>query len=164
MSTEEIRGLFNGVPEIDFNIGYRYFLGNIDNYIKALMATLKSIKSKLSLLQMMSNSQEYEGLRLVTQTFRTMLSNIGAVEISEATYQLEVALLNEDKGFLIRNLTGYTHSLTELAENLELLLKEMNMKGSAKENQENSCFQRKDFSKTIEGIRRSEEFIIKKII
>lgn len=164
MSTEEIRGLFNGVPEIDFNIGYRYFLGNLDNYTKALMATLKSIKSKLSLLQMMSNSQEYEGLRLVTQTFRTMLSNIGAVEISEATYQLEAALLNEDRGYLIRNLTGYIYSLTELAENLELLLKEMNMKGSAKENQENSCFQRKDFSKTIEGIRRSEEFIIKKII
>ena len=164
MSTEEIRGLFNGVPEIDFNIGYRYFLGNLDNYTKALMATLKSIKSKLSLLQMMSNSQEYEGLRLVTQTFRTMLSNIGAVEISEATYQLEAALLNEDRGYLIRNLTGYIYSLTELAENLELLLKEINMKGSAKENQENSCFQRKDFSKTIEGIRRSEEFIIKKII
>lgn len=164
MSTEEIRGLFNGVPEIDFNIGYRYFLGNLDNYTKALMATLKSIKSKLSLLQMMSNSQEYEGLRLVTQTFRTMLSNIGAVEISEATYQLEAALLNEDRGYLIRNLTGYIYSLTELAVNLELLLKEMNMKGSAKEIQENSYFQRRDFSKTIEGIKRSEEFIIKKII
>ncbi len=164
MNMEEIRGLFNGIPEIDFNIGYRYFLGNIDNYTKALMATLKSIKSKLSLLQMMSNSQEYEGLRLVTQTFRTMLSNIGAVEVSEATYQLEVALLNEDRGYLIRNLTGYIYSLSELAENLEVLLKEMNMKGSTKELQESSYFQRRDFSKTIEGIKRSEEFIIKKII
>ena len=66
------RDMFACVPEIDFNSGYRYFLGNVRNYAQALLTTLKSIKAKLPILQSMNVSGEYEGLRSITQVLQKM--------------------------------------------------------------------------------------------
>jgi len=156
--------LFGCIPEIDFNTGYRYFLGNMDNYAKALMSILKSIKSKLPLLQTMNITQEYEGLRIITQTLRIMLGNIGASELSEVTYQLETALLNNDISYIRENLMGYIYSLAELSEHLESLLKNLDVKNMAKENESNSCFIKRDFTKTKESIKLSNSLLDRKII
>jgi hypothetical protein len=53
MRGEVTREMIQCVPEIDFNSGYKYFLGNMENYSKALMSILKSIKSKLPILESM---------------------------------------------------------------------------------------------------------------
>ena len=70
MRGEVTKEMFSCVPEIDFNSGSRYFLGNMDNYTKALLSSLKSIKTKLAILQNMYYTEEYEGLRMITQTLQ----------------------------------------------------------------------------------------------
>jgi len=156
--------MFECVPEIDFTVGYRYFLGNMDNYSKALMSMLKSIKSKLLILKTMNITQEYEGLRIIAQTLRKMLSNIGATQIAESAYELETALLNNDFAYLQEHLMDYIICLEELSQHLELLLKKMNVKGISKSEQGNTSFLNKDFTKTEESIKLSTAFINRKII
>lgn len=156
--------LLRCIPEIDFNLGYRYFLGNIENYSKALMSMLKSIKAKLPILKTMNATEEYEGLRIITQTLRKMLTNIGATEASEASYQLETALLNDNKEVLCAQLTEYIYMLMELSEHLELFIKKLNVTNNLADQQETSSFFNKDFTRTKERIRISEDFIQKKII
>ena len=99
MNEHMIRNLLEIVPEIDFDTGYHYYLCNIENYSKALLSTLKSVKSKLPILKSMAETSEYEGLRMITQTLRRMMTTIGGTSIAELSYQLEVAFLNEDKSF-----------------------------------------------------------------
>lgn len=156
--------MFDCVPEINFNSGYRYFLGNMDNYNRALLATLKSIRSKLLILQSMSISGEYEGLRNITQTLRKMLGNIGATEIAEASYQLETALLNEDMTYVEEQMDTYIFYLMRLSDHLELLLKKMDVKHSAKPEEEQVSFLHYDFTKTKESIKLSSDLLERKII
>jgi HPt (histidine-containing phosphotransfer) domain-containing protein len=158
-----IREMFECVPEIDFNSGYHYFLGNMDNYSNALMSILKSIKSKLPLLQTMNFTEEYEGLRTIAQTLRKMLGNIGAAGIAETTYQLETALLNEDTEYIQEQLAYYIISLIELSDHLEILLKKMDVKGMVKDD-DNSSFLNYDFTKTKESIKLSSDLLERKII
>lgn len=161
----EISGeLFRCIPEIDFNLGYRYFLGNMDNYSKALMSMLKSIKAKLPILQNMNITQEYEGLRIITQTLRKMLTNVGATEVSEATYQLETALLNHSPSYIRDQLTDYIYTLADLSEHLEILLKRLDVVNTTTDLRENTCFLKRDFTKTKERIKLSKDFIDRKII
>lgn len=156
--------MFSCIPEIDFNSGYRYFLGNMDNYAKALISILKSIKSKLPILQSMNISEEYEGLRIITQTLRKMLSNIGAAGAAEASYQLEQAVLNNNKAYIQEQLTTYIFSLVELSHHLEDLLKKMDVKNTSRGIEDNSCFLKYDFTKTKESIKLSNNLLDRKII
>jgi HPt (histidine-containing phosphotransfer) domain-containing protein len=158
------QGMFDCIPEIDFNTGCRYFVGNMDNYTMALLAMLKSIKAKLPLLDAMNYSGEYEGLRTITQTLRKMLSNIGATGLAEDTYQLETALLNGNFEGLQEELMGYMCSLTEFSEHLEQLLQKADVKGSVRHNEEKPNFLHYDFTKTKDSIRRSSDLLERRII
>ncbi len=164
MRGKVIREMFDCVPEIEFESGYRYFLGNMNNYTRALMSTLKSVKSKLPILHAMNLSDEFEGLRNIAQTLRKMLGNIGATGIAESTYQLELAVLNEDVVYLQEQLPGYIVSLINLSDHLESLLKNIDIKNNMNEEEEQSSFLNYDFTKTKESIKLSTDLLGRKII
>ncbi len=164
MGCSVTREMFDGAPEIDFDSGYRYFLGNIQNYTKALLSILKSIKAKLPILQVMMMTQEYEGLRSITQTLQKMFGNIGAGGLAEASYQLEKSLLNDELSARPDLLTAYAESLTTFAEHLELLLKTLDLKHRTDKDDNASGFMNYDFTKTKESIRRSSDLLERKII
>ncbi|NLP34925.1 MAG: hypothetical protein GX359_06970 [Clostridiales bacterium] len=158
------REIFRCAPEIDFVSGYKYFLGNMTNYKRALLATLKSIKSKLPLLQSMLITKEYEGLRTILITLRKMLDTIGAHEVSELSYQLEVTLLNDNEDVLQIKLEEYVGELSGFSIQLELLVKLLNTTGPIQEQEEIKSFRNYDFSKTKESIRRSNDLLERRII
>jgi HPt (histidine-containing phosphotransfer) domain-containing protein len=156
--------MFDCIPEIDYNTGTRYFLGNMDNYKKALLAILKSTKSKLPILQNMLRNKEYEGLRMIAQTLRRMFTTIGAAGLSEASYQLEISLLNQDENQLQEELSDYIQGLIEFDEHLELLLKQLDVKNINKKVEESISFRNYDFTKTKESIKLSTDLLERKII
>lgn len=116
--------IFETIPEIDFNIGYNYYFCNIDNYSNALLSTLKSIKSKLTLLKSMIEASNYDGLRMITQTLRSKLITVGGTSVAELSYQLEASLLNEDEE-LNDKLTEYFLALEDLVLRMEELIKKL---------------------------------------
>jgi len=158
------REMFDCVPEIDFDSGSKYFLGNIRNYTQALLSILKSVKSKLPILQLMMMTQEYEGLRSITQTLRKMFSNIGAAGLAEASYQIEKALLNDGLSANTSLLSDFTDNLVTFAEHLELLFKNVDFKYRTDKKEEASGFMRYDFTKTKESIRKSSDLLDRKIM
>ncbi len=158
------RELFSCVPEIDYNSGSRYFLGNMDNYTKALLSTLKSIKAKLPILQNMHYTGEYEGLRMVTQTLRKMLGNIGALSLAEEAYRLETTLVNQDSLIIKGQLEDFMVHLVNMAGNLETLLKLTDVTDEVGAKEEGKSFLKYDFTKTKESIRRSTDFLDRKIM
>lgn len=163
MRGEIHKEMFDCVPEIDFNTGSRYFLGNMENYSKALLSILKSIKAKLPILRMMCNNEEFEGLRVILQTLRKMLTNIGSLKIAEETYTLEQSFLNQNYKELRNRLTLYVLELEALSNNLVHLLK--NADDMAITNQSNNkSFLNYDFTKTKESIKRSNDLLERKII
>lgn len=163
MNEYVMRDWFELVPEIDFNIGYRYYLHNIDNYSKALFATLKSIKSKLPILKTMIETKEYEGLRMITQTLRRMLITIGGEMVAELSYKLEVALLNEDDGFNDK-LLEYLVTLEDLAVRMEELIKKLGVQHMKIGQDKKDSYLNYDFTRTKEIIQLTTDFIEKKII
>lgn len=163
MSVQSIRTLFEDLPEIDFNSGYHYYLCNMDNYSKALLSTLKSIRSKLPLLKNMAETSEYEGLRMITQTLRRMMSTIGGELVVKLSYDLEMALLNNDDLFEDK-LFEFMFTLEDLASRMEELIKRLgfsNIKGSMDKQE---TYFKYDFTRTKESIRLSTDFLDKKII
>lgn len=156
--------LLNLIPEIDFDAGYRYFVGNMDNYLNALMSTLKSVKSKLPILEHMRVTDEYEGLRTIAQTLRRIFCNIGAHALGEASYNVEVVLLNGDTGQIREELTGYLAGLKTLSGHLELLFQNINVKSYAQKEAGSASFLNYDFTKTKESIRLSADIIGRRII
>lgn len=162
MNEYEIRGLFGQLPEINFIAGYRYYLGNIDNYAKALLSILKSIKSKIPILKTMIESGEYEGLRTITQTLRRMMSTIGGETIADFAYEMESALLNNDS-MLDDKLIEFVFTLEDLASRMEEVIKRLGVYSRDDKNRNASYFNY-DFSRTKESIRLSTDFIDRKII
>lgn len=159
----ETQEVFNCIPGLNYRSGCRYFLGNMDNYKLALLSILKSIKAKLPILLSMQKTGEYEGLRMITQTLRRMLGNIGANSLSDLSYQIEMTLLNQESFNLKDELSDYIYYLDEFAENLELLLKHPGLKNSSKK-EEQVSFRNYDFTKTKECIKLSANLLERKII
>ena len=156
--------IFDCVPEIDYGSGYRYFLGNVQNYSQALLSILKSIKSKQSIMNMMLQTGEYAGLRSIAQTLQKMFGNIGAFGLAEASYQLERSLLNDE---IIRKpelFTDYLESLIIFSDHLELLFKNLNLKNRNDLEVEDSSYFNYDFTKTKDSIKRSSDLLERKIL
>lgn len=158
------REVFDCIPEIEFNVGYRYFLGNMDNYIQALLSILKSIKAKLPILESMYRTGEFTGLRTVTQTLQRMLSNVGAIDIAELSYQLETSLLNEQENEFNELLDQYIRYLYRFSDHLEGLFHEMDIKNISRSSEEQPSFLNYDFTKTKESIKLSAGLLERKII
>lgn len=156
--------IFECVPEIDFNSGYKYFLGNMDNYKQGLMAILKSVKAKLPILHTMIRTDEYEGLRTITQTLRRMMSNVGAVGISELSYDIELVLLNQENEKINDHLMEYVACLESFIKNLEVLVKRLEVNQGEKICQEPISFGSFDSAKTMESIKLSSHLLKRKII
>lgn len=159
-----LRDLFiNFVPEIDFEKGYGYYLHNMENYSKALLATLKSIKSKIPILKTMLETEEYEGLRTITQTLRRMAFTIGCDRLAELSYELEYVLLN-DEDELNDRLSDYLAALEDLADRMEELIKKLPVQHLiADQNKKGSYFDY-DLTKTREMIDFTNGILGKKII
>lgn len=158
------RVLFGGVPEIDFNIGYRYFLGNMNNYVQALLSILKSMKAKLPILETMYRTGEFTGLRTILQTLQRMMSNVGAADMAELSYQLEISLLNDQDNDFNELLDQYIFRIYRFSEHLEALLQRMEIKNIGKASEEQSSFLNYDFTKTKESIRLSTDLLERNII
>ncbi|MGB4661134.1 MAG: hypothetical protein WBI07_18325 [Mobilitalea sp.] len=154
--------MFDCIPEIDYNSGSRYFLGNMENYTSALLSTLKSVKSKLYILQSMIHSDEYMGLQTIFRTLGKMLMNVGAKGIADSTYELETILINEDIFLLQEQLKRYLGELEEFSDHLELLFKKIDVKSNKKDDA--SSFLDYDFTKTKESIKQSADLLERKII
>lgn len=158
------REMFDCIPEIDYSTGYRYYLGNMDNYKLALLSILKSIKSKLPILGAMQRTEEYEGLRTIAQTLNRMLQTVGAIDLSEASYQIEMVLLNQDDFKLQDELSEYIYNLIEFSDHLEVLFKLLDVKSTGKREEEQVSFLNYDFTKTKESIKLSANLLERKII
>lgn len=156
--------MFECVPEIDFNSGYKYFLGNMDNYKKALLSILKSVKSKIPILHQMLRSEEYEGLRMITQTLRRMMTNVGAHGISERSYELEVSLLNQEDDMVQDKLREYIICLSEFSNNMESLFQYLDVKQTDKVDSNITNIGNYDFTKTKESIKLTTNLLERKII
>lgn len=157
------RELFDGIPEIDFNIGNRYFLGNMDNYLQALLAMLKSIKAKLPILETMYLTGEYTGLRAITQTLSRMMNNVGAVDLAEVSYQLELQLLNEQEDFN-ELFDYYIRCLYRFSDHLEDLFQRLDPAQISRKKEEETSFLKYDFTKTKESIKLSTDLLERRII
>ncbi|MBH1940385.1 hypothetical protein I5677_05675 [Mobilitalea sibirica] len=156
--------IFDCIPEIDFNSGYRYFLGNIENYSRALLSILKSVKAKLPILKTMARTEEYEGLRMIAQTLRRMMSNIGAHGIADMAYQIEMSILNQENTVLGLQLSDYIDCLYEFSEKLEILLKKLDINNNSRNSEDQASFLNYDFTKTKESIKLSAGLLERKII
>lgn len=163
MNKHVVGEIFKVVPEIDFDSGYQYYLYNFHNYSKAILSTLKSVKSKLPLLRHMAETKEYEGLRMITQTMRRMMGGIGGALIADRSYDLEVALLNQEDTFN-DTLIEYLCNLEDLASRMEELVKKLGMSYVKEGSQDQGSYFKHDFTKTRESIQLSTDYIKKKII
>lgn len=164
MKGNKAHEMFDCVPEIDFDSGYRYFLGNVQNYSRALLSILKSIKSKLPIMNIMLQTCEYEGLRSITQTLQKMLHNIGATGLADLSYQLEKALLNEESYTKAELLAEYIDQLGMFSEHLELLFKNTDFKNPVELEENAASYFHYDFTKTKESIKRTSDLLGRKII
>ncbi len=164
MKGNKAHEMFECVPEIDFETGYRYFLGNIQNYSRALLSILKSIKSKMPIMRLMLQSREFEGLRSITQTLQKMLGNIGATNLAEISYQLEKALLNGEGNTISELLTDYINRMELFSEHLELLFQNMDFKNPADLAEDAASYFHYDFTKTKESIKRTSDLLGRRII
>ena len=164
MNEKKAHEMFECVPEVDFNLGCRYFLGNLQNYSRALLAILKSIKSKLPIMNQMLQTGELEGLRSITRTLQKMLNNIGASGLADLSYQLELALMNEELGVRSELLIQYIEQLSVFTEHLELLFKSKDWKNTSELKEDETSYFHYDFTKTKESIKRSSNLLERKII
>ena len=158
------RELFECVPELNFSSGYRYFLGNMENYIQAMLSTLKSMKAKLPLLESMYQLEEYAGLRTITQTLQRMMNNIGASDIAELSYLLETALLNNQNEVINDLLGEYIRSLSRFTEHLEDLFMGLDIKRNGRLAEGQTSYLNYDFTKTKESIKLSSDLLERKIL
>ena len=156
--------IFTCIPEIDFDHGYSYFLGNMPNYEQALLSILKSVKSKLPILHNMYRTSEYIGLRIITQTLRRMLSNVGALNLFDMSYQIEKTLMNQEAILLDLLIRDYIEALTEFEDHLEILIKKLNIPRPLVSQDNNASFLKYDFTKTRESLRLSSDLIERRII
>ncbi len=164
MYEKKAHEMFECVPEVDFDSGCRYFLGNVHNYSRALLSILKSIKSKLPIMNQMLQTGELEGLRSITRTLQKMLNNVGAAGLADLSYQLEKALLNDEIGMRSELLIDYIEQLSVFSEHLELLFKNKAWKNTSELTEDVNSYFQYDFTKTKESIKRTSDLLERRII
>ena len=125
MERAKMLELCSGVKQIDAEAGLYYSVGNVENYKKAFLVALKSIRSKLSILTGMLEWKDYSGLTSVARMLNRICTSIGAKHLAEYTMQIETASLNSDVAYLDVQLPLFYAELETLLTDLEQLMRKI---------------------------------------
>lgn len=125
MKCYDYQDLFRHAPELNYEVGMKYFLGNMVNYRKGILSCIKSIEHKLPILCEMYETKDYDGLAIIAKNLSSLLNNIGAIEISKILYKMEELELNKSFEELSSMLHSYILELENLSGNLKALATEL---------------------------------------
>lgn len=126
MNSFDFQQLFEQAPELNYEVGFKYFLGNFDSYKRGLLSCIKSIQHKLPILLDMLENDDYTGLGVITKNFHKIMTNIGAIEIATISYKLEVMELNSSNDDISALLEEYIDKLNELSLHMKAMLQVWN--------------------------------------
>jgi len=80
-----IKFLLKDIPEINYEEGLKYAIGNPIHYAHILKVSIKDIKSSIDLIIQNQEQESLEDMRIGMHNLKSLFSNIGAIELFEIT-------------------------------------------------------------------------------
>jgi CheY-like chemotaxis protein len=126
------------ISGVDMQQGIATTGGKIDSYRKVLILFRKDVLERLPLLQTAVEAESLPAFITAVHAIKSASANIGALETSKKSAELENAGKVRDLDFIQEKLPDYSEDLKELADNIQTALElwEMNSSETSCENQQ----------------------------
>jgi CheY-like chemotaxis protein len=111
------------ICEINYDIGLRYAIGNTKHYIHILEVSIKDMNNGRKRIKESYTLSSYSDLLITVHNLKGILTNIGAVQLSEEASCLEKMLRLEDFSSVNDQLLNFLHHLKVFIEKLRKAIK-----------------------------------------
>lgn len=118
----KLRVILKVVNEIDFDQGMKYAFGNPDHFVNILKASIKEIQYDISVINYHHELGDIIRIRNGIHNIKSVLSNIGAIELLEEIKQWETILAKKRPKVSIEKLNSLIYHLEEFLEKLKTAL------------------------------------------
>jgi len=119
---ELIRTIISEIEEINYFVGLRYAIGNPVHYINILQVSLKDIEICIHILYKNYKNCSMEESGMVLHKIKSILTNIGAVELSEEVKLIETNIMQGNVSNIKLQCLYFIGRVESLKEELQLAL------------------------------------------
>ena len=108
-----IKGILDEIKEINYKVGLKNAMGNIDNYLQMLRLAIKDIQICINSLSKSSNSNIISELTICIHNLKSVFSSIGAIALLEEANYIEKIIEQQDRGFINTQVSWFINHIND---------------------------------------------------
>jgi len=116
---ELIQSLLKNLPEINYEMGLKYAIGNPIHYAHIIKISVKDIKSCINQIIQSQKEERPEAVKIGLHNLRSLFSNIGADELFDVTRLMNRLIKQYEYNKVTHQLTDYIKKIVSFNNRLE---------------------------------------------
>jgi CheY-like chemotaxis protein len=122
--TNLFKDIQKALPEINYQEGLKYAVGNPKHYAHILKVSVKDIKGSMDRIRVSIDEDNIDGLRIGIHNLKSLFCNIGAISLYEKTKSMYLLIRQGEYDELILKLNGYILEMNDFNERLGFIIKQ----------------------------------------
>jgi CheY-like chemotaxis protein len=144
--------LLTEIPEINYEEGLKYAIGKPDHYAHILNVSLKDIRVCINRIIKYQKQEHSDDLRIAVHNLKSLLSNIGAVELYEASSDMQNLIQQGEYDTIKLHLPEYIIKIDSFHFRLENVVQQyeaMKMEKDAAQQQEPTVLSHWEYEQSL---------------
>lgn len=121
---EDVKSILHKVKGLNVEKGLVNVMGVTETYVKVLHVCCSNITEQVEYIKAAYKLVALSGLKIYFHSLKGILANIGAVELSEFSKNMEIASRDQDEAYIKENVASYIEQIEEFRDNLQWAIDE----------------------------------------
>lgn len=121
---EDVKSILYQVKGLNVEKGLANVMGVTETYVKVLNVCCANITEQVEYIKAAYKLVALSGLKINFHSLKGILANIGAVELSEFSKNMEIASRDQDEAYIKENVVSYIEKIENFRDNLEWAIEE----------------------------------------
>ncbi len=121
---EDVKSILYRVKGLNVEKGLANVMGVTETYVKVLNVCCANITEQVEYIKAAYKLVALSGLKINFHSLKGILANIGAVELSDFSKNMEIASRDQDEAYIKENVVSYIEKIESFRDNLEWAIDE----------------------------------------
>ncbi len=121
---EDVKSILYKVKGLNVEKGLANVMGVTETYVKVLNVCCTNITEQVEYIKAAYKLVAMSGLKIYFHSLKGILANIGAVELSEFSKNMEIASRDQNGAYIKENVASYIEQIEEFRDNLQWAIDE----------------------------------------
>lgn len=149
---EDVKSILHNVKGLNVERGLANVMGVTETYVKVLNVCCTNITEQIEYIKAAYRLVALGGLKIYFHSLKGILANIGAIELSDFSKEMEIASRDQNEAYIKENVASYIQQIETFRDNLKWAIEEYKKLTEADTLETTKSMKSKDYQEKLEQL------------